>query len=659
MSEHGPDTIVDDRYRILTRIGAGGMAEVFCAHDESLGRKVALKLLHRRFADDAEFVERFRREASAAAGLQHPNVVGIYDRGRWDGTYYIAMEYLPGRTLKDIVRDEAPLDPVRAIDLTVQVLKAARFAHRRGVVHRDLKPHNVIVDDEDRAKVADFGIARAGASDMTETGSIMGTAQYLSPEQAQGQAVTGQSDLYSIGVILYELLTGQVPFQADSAVSIALKHVSEPPTPPSALAPGVPPELEDVVLWALAKDPADRPPDADAFIRALEQVRDQLLAAAPGGQRTAHFAPLPVAPAAPAAPPATGAAEVPGPAARRRRPPWWAWLLALVALAGVAAAVALLTRPGTVVVPDVVGREYQAATARLERAGLEVRIRRVFSARPLDEVVAQAPRARQRVEEGSTVVLSVSRGPGTIDVPAVDGMTVAKAKARLQNDGLTVGATIEEASDSVAAGLVIRTSPPAGRDVRKGTSVNLYVSTGPALVTVPSVVGLARADAEARLGEAGLEARAVEEPSAEVPAGAVIRQQPAPDAAVAPGSTVELVVSSGPPRVRVPGVVGQPAADAAAALADAGLQVRRSLVPVEDPAQDGVVIDQRPAAGEEAPEGAPVRIFVGRAVAPAPDDGGADDGPAEPRTPGARFQRPGRGDGPGRGNAFGRFVGAG
>ena len=195
MSEHGPDTIVDDRYRILTRIGAGGMAEVFCAHDESLGRKVALKLLHRRFADDAEFVERFRREASAAAGLQHPNVVGIYDRGRWDGTYYIAMEYLPGRTLKDIVRDEAPLDPVRAIDLTVQVLKAARFAHRRGVVHRDLKPHNVIVDDEDRAKVADFGIARAGASDMTETGSIMGTAQYLSPEQAQGQAVTGQSDL--------------------------------------------------------------------------------------------------------------------------------------------------------------------------------------------------------------------------------------------------------------------------------------------------------------------------------------------------------------------------------------------------------------------------------------------------------------------------------
>ena len=232
-----PGTIVDGRYKILSRLGAGGMADVFLAEDEQLGRKVALKLLYQRFAEDPGFVERFRREAQAAAGLQHPNVVSVYDRGAYDGTYYIAMEYLPGRSLKQLIRQEAPLDPIRAIDITLQILKAARFAHRRGVIHRDLKPHNVIVDDADNAKVTDFGIARAGASDMTETGSIMGTAQYLSPEQAQGHAVSAGSDLYSIGVVLYEMLTGRVPFDAESAVTIALKHVSEAPPPLTVINP--------------------------------------------------------------------------------------------------------------------------------------------------------------------------------------------------------------------------------------------------------------------------------------------------------------------------------------------------------------------------------------------------------------------------------------
>ena len=215
-------TIVDRRYQIESRLGSGGMADVYLATDTQLGRRVALKLLYRRFAQDPEFVERFRREASAAAGLQHQHVVSVYDRGEWDGTYYIAMEYLEGRSLKAVIHQEAPLEPGRAIELAVQILRAARFAHRRGVIHRDLKPHNVIVDDEGRATVTDFGIARAGASDMTQTGSIMGTAQYLSPEQAQGHAVSAQSDLYSIGIILYEMLTGRVPFEGDSAVAIAV-----------------------------------------------------------------------------------------------------------------------------------------------------------------------------------------------------------------------------------------------------------------------------------------------------------------------------------------------------------------------------------------------------------------------------------------------------
>jgi eukaryotic-like serine/threonine-protein kinase len=296
MSEIPTDALIDGRYKVLTRLGSGGMADVYCAEDQQLGRKVALKLLHRRFAEDAEFVERFRREASAAAGLQHPNVVGVYDRGEWDGTYYIAMEYLPGRSLKDVIRQEAPLDPIRAIDIAIPILKAARFAHRRGIVHRDLKPHNVMVDDEDRVKVTDFGIARAGASDMTETGSIMGTAQYLSPEQAQGHVVSQSSDLYSVGVILFELLTGHVPFDAESAVTIALKHVSEAPPAPSVFDPSVPPALEAVTLWALEKDPAQRPADADAFILALEDAREAVLANEAPGQRTAIFAPAAIPP---------------------------------------------------------------------------------------------------------------------------------------------------------------------------------------------------------------------------------------------------------------------------------------------------------------------------------------------------------------------------
>src|SRR5256886_1342998 len=233
MAELAPGTVIDGRYKVLQRGGSGGMADVFLAEDDQLGRRIALKLLHRRFSEDPGFVERFRREAQSAAGLQHPNVVSVYDRGAYDETYYIAMEYLPGRSLKQLIRQEAPLDPVRAIDITIQILRAARFAHRHGVIHRDLKPHNVIIDDAGHVKVTDFGIARAGASDMTETGSIMGTAQYLSPEQAQGEPVSPRSDLYSIGVMLYELLTGQVPFNAESPVTIALKHVSEPPAPPS------------------------------------------------------------------------------------------------------------------------------------------------------------------------------------------------------------------------------------------------------------------------------------------------------------------------------------------------------------------------------------------------------------------------------------------
>src|SRR5215218_8120625 len=453
------DTVIDGRYRVLSQLGSGGMADVYCAEDEQLGREVALKLLYRRFAEDAEFVERFRREASSAAGLQHPNIVGVFDRGEWDGTYYIAMEYLRGHTLKQLVREHGAMPPDLAIDITIQVLRAARFAHKRGVVHRDIKPHNVILDEEGRAKVTDFGIARAGASDMTETGSIMGTAQYLSPEQAQGHAVSQSSDLYAVGVILFELLTGHVPFDADSAVTIALKHVSEAPPAPSVFDPSVPPALEAVTLWALEKDPAARPADADAFILALEDARDAVLTNEAPGQRTAMFAPAAIPPdpygpseealAAAAFGAAAGSAvDAPPPyytdqtavvdPDERRRPPWWVWLLAALALAAIVLGIVLLTRPGDVTVPRVVGQDVASATSELRAAGLETSVDRVTSGRPVDDVLAQDPAGGDTAKDGSTVTLTVSSGPGQVPVPSVDGLGEQKASATLTDAGLVV-----------------------------------------------------------------------------------------------------------------------------------------------------------------------------------------------------------------------------
>src|SRR4051794_793420 len=300
------DTMVDGRYRAQKRLGSGGMAEVWCAEDEVLGRRVALKLLGSRYAEDDEFRERFRREAQAAAGLAHPNIVGIFDRSEWDGTPYIAMELVDGRTLKDLVRDRGPLPPGMAVDLTIQVLRALAYAHRRGIVHRDVKPQNVILDDEGQAKVADFGIARAGASEMTQTGAIVGTVQYLSPEQAQGHPVDARSDLYSAGVVLYELLTGQVPFDAESPVSIAIKQINELPVPPGQLEPGLPRALEAVVMRALEKDPARRFQTAEEFIAALESARR---------------APVVLEPA-------PGEPWVPVEEEPRSR--WWLWLIALL-----------------------------------------------------------------------------------------------------------------------------------------------------------------------------------------------------------------------------------------------------------------------------------------------------------------------------------------
>jgi beta-lactam-binding protein with PASTA domain/predicted Ser/Thr protein kinase len=632
-------SLVDGRYKVLSRLGAGGMADVFLADDQQLGRKIALKLLHRRFAADPGFVERFRREAQAAAGLQHPNVVSVYDRGAFDETYYIAMEYLPGRSLKQLIRQEAPLEPLRAIEITIQILRAARFAHRRGVIHRDLKPHNVIIDESDNAKVTDFGIARAGASDMTETGSIMGTAQYLSPEQAQGHAVSAGSDLYSVGVVLYEMLTGRVPFDGESAVTIALKHVSEQPTEPRALNPAIPLELQQVVMWAMNKAPADRPTDADQFIAALEHVKRMILTRG-GGQQTASMPALAdmipatalaaaAAPAAssstgtfpPAAPPwegnGTGEYEELPPEEGRR---WWLWLVALIVLvllAGGGVAAYLLTRPVKKVVPNVIKETASTATATVENAGFTPTIVNVANSNPPGTVIRQSPQPGTKAKEGSTVTLTVSQGPGTVSIPTVAGQSQTKAAKRLRAKGLRV--TVQRESSSTApAGQATRTDPLSGTSVQVGSQVTLYISSGKQMAQVPSVAGESEADARSKLRGAGFTVTTSEQTSTTAAAGNVISQDPAGGTTQVVGSNVALVIAKAPATATVPSVRGLTEADAASQLTKAGFKVVTETKDVTKSKNDGVVLSVNPGAGSTQPKGSTVTITVGRLVTPPP-----------------------------------------
>jgi beta-lactam-binding protein with PASTA domain len=580
------DTLVDGRYRVIRRLGAGGMAEVYCAEDQQLGRQVALKLLYRRFAEDDEFVERFRREASAAAGLQHPNIVQVFDRGRWDGTYYIAMEFLPGRSLKQIVHDHGALEPDLAADLTIQILQAARFAHRRGVVHRDLKPQNVLVDDEGRAKVADFGIARAGASDMTETGSVMGTAQYLSPEQAQGEPVDARSDLYSIGVVLYELLTGVVPFDAESPVTVALKQVSEAPVPAIQRNPAIPPALDAVVMHAMRKDPNARFQDADEFIAAIER-------ALAGGYVEQRVVEEPVI-------------EDDG---------WKKWAIAalvILALAAIAVGAYLLLRTETKPVPNVVDKRAENATQILQREGFEVNIVPLQSDTvEEDRVAGQDPAPGEDAEVGSEVTINVSTGPGEALVPLVQGLPVDEATDQMRDAGFRTERS-NEYSDTVKKNRVIETSPAEGESVRKGSTVTLVVSRGKEKTAIPDVVGQPQDQAEAALGDAGFQVGTQEQEDADAEPGTVLAQDPPAGTQAAAGTRVTLTVATAPAQVEVPDVVEEERDAARQALEDAGFTVRVVDEPVDTPDEDGFVTGQDPGAGEMAEPGSRVTITVGR-----------------------------------------------
>ncbi len=612
-----PGQRVGDRYTLIERIGSGGMADVWSADDSMLGRQVALKFLHERFAQDQQFVERFRREAQAAAGLQHPNVVGVYDRGEHDGRHWIAMEYVQGASLKDLIGRGLSL--AEAVEIVRQILAGARFAHERGIVHRDLKPHNVLVDAEGRARVADFGIARAGASEITQTGSVLGTAQYLSPEQAQGLEVKETSDLYSIGVILYEALTGQVPFQAETAVAIALKQVSERPRRPSELNPQVPPAFDAVVLKALAKDPENRFQSAGEFLRALDAAESDPSGGALGD--TAAYA----AAAAPPAPADDDDAD-----SRRRRK-----LIALGVVAALIAAVVAfaLTRSEQVNVPTVIGETQDEATRILEDAGFEVLPSTFESCDEPRTVAEQDPRAGSEADEGSTVEISVSLGL-RVAVPDVRGKPLADAtqiisEAELQPDDRRVF------SESVAKDRVVRTDPAVGEEVMCDSVVRVYASKGPDLAPVPDVLGQTESSAEAELRDAGFVPN-VETENSDEPEGTVIAQDPGPGGAVRTGTQVIITVSNGAGSVVVPNVEGQPRDTAISTLQARGVtNINVIEQDTDDPTQDDRVTDQAPSAGTRIRQGDQVTIFVAVFVEPPPEEP-PPIGEPTPRLPGLR-----------------------
>ena len=626
-------TLIAGRYKVLEKLGTGGMASVYLAEDAELGRRVAIKLLDDRHAQDEQFVERFRREAESAAGLSHSNVVSVFDRGETDGTYFIVMEYLEGKTLKELLVTRGPT-PVRvAIDYTRQILQALDFAHRHGIVHRDIKPHNVIVAPDGRVKVTDFGIARSGSSQMTEAGSIIGTAQYLSPEQAQGSPVHPSSDLYSVGIVLYEMLTGTVPFTGETALEIAMKHLSAVPDPPSLRRPSgrgdVPHELDLVVLRALAKDSTDRYQTAREMEADLARV-DQGL---PVSMETAEAATAVISgggtESTQIVPRSSRRLPPDGPtdydryleyAETERRRPIWPWILAALLLGAAGyAGYYVYTRiehklaSGPVAVQDyrgiVEGLAYKKALAN----GLQPRVRRIPNEKvAVGLVITQDPDPGARVDKGTVLTLTVSTGKAKVEVPDVRHKPYTEAAVDLRLAGLNYHAVQVPSSED--PGNVTAQAPAPGTRVVKGTDVRLNISKGLPPVPVPNVVGDSEADATAALQTAGFTVGQTQRQDSDQPAGTVTGTDPTVGSLIDRGSSVSLIVSKGPQTAPVPDVSGFPPGEAAKILRNSGFKVQVDRLDVTDQTQDGIVVDQTPLGGEQTPLDTVVTITVGHYV---------------------------------------------
>jgi eukaryotic-like serine/threonine-protein kinase len=609
--------LFDDRYRLERKIGSGGMADVYLAVDESLGRQVAIKILSDRYASDAGFVERFRREASAAASLNHPNIVSVYDRGEAEGTYYIAMEFLDGPTLKDEITRRAPLPEAEAIGYATQALDALDFAHRRGVIHRDVKPHNMVMNEDGRLKVTDFGIARAGnAQQMTEVGSIVGTAQYLSPEQARGHSVGPQSDIYSMGIVLYEMLTGELPFTGGSAVEIAMKQVSDTPPPLHEQNRLVSPAMEQVVMRALAKDPALRYPSARAMADELRRVGRGGAASSETVQATrvisaaeaarAESATNVLRPAPPAEPPA-------GP--KRSAWPWVLVVVLLLVAAGIGYFVYQeLSGGNSVTVPaaGVRGATCAQAVQRLRSVGLQAskpcRTVKTSSAAENGKVVKTDPAIGSSVDKGSQVTVFVG-SVGAVKLPSLAGESQQDAVTKIEGLGLPTPKIQSVDSPLEAAGLVVSTAPAGGQTIPGDKVVTVKVASG--FVLVPDVTGQSYADAQHALRRQKLVPSEQQESSTTVPQGQVISTSIVSGTRVNQGTQISVQVSSGPAPQQVPNQVGQNADDARTALQQAGFKVHTEKTVVCDSAQDKIVQSQSPAGGT-APTGSLITIVVGQ-----------------------------------------------
>jgi eukaryotic-like serine/threonine-protein kinase len=644
--------IFNGRYELHRRLGRGGMAEVYLARDQLLDRPVAVKVLFPALATDAGFVERFRREAQAAANLQHPNIVSVFDWGEANGTYFIVMEYVEGHTLADTLRDEGRLHPDRAAEITADIAAALGFAHRNRVVHRDVKPGNVLITRDGGVKVADFGIARAisDSSDqnLTKTGSVMGTATYFSPEQARGAQVDPRSDLYSLGVVLYEMITGRPPFAGDSAVAIAYKHVQENPVPPRRIDPALPETLEAITLKCLAKNPANRYPSAQDLRADLRRYLD-------GSRIMAEPVLVP-----PMDPGATGlmaptgygdqTALVAGPVAwqpeddgyggydeydkdyRPEQPKRSKWFLAaLILLLLVLAGLLFLLASNfgddeppaeQVTVPTVVGQPVDQAKAALEQAGFEVTTAGETSQQPANQVIEQDPEAGSKVDEGSTIRLTFSTGPEMVTVPDVVGKTQAEANTLLTQAGFVVNAVPVE-NDEVEEGRVVSQNPAANAQAGQGSQVTIEVSSGSTTRTVPDVANQDEATARGNLQRAGFtNVQTRQEPSDSVPSGTVIRTEPAANSEAKPTDAITLVVSSGAQQVTVPRVEGLNEQNARSAIEGVGLKVQVQEQTVNNANQDGIVLTQSPSPQSSAEAGDTVTIFVGRFRETEPGGGG-------------------------------------
>jgi serine/threonine protein kinase len=623
-------TLFDGRYKVVRKLGAGGMANVYLAEDQELGRRVAIKILNDRHANDEQFVERFRREAKNAAALSHPNIVSIYDRGEAEGTYYIAMEFLEGRSLKELIVQRGPAPVTVSVEYARQILSALRFAHRHGIVHRDIKPHNVLVDSEGRVKVTDFGIARAGVSEMTEAGSIVGTAQYLSPEQARGTDVDQRSDLYSLGIVLYELLTGTLPFTGDTPVEIAMKHLSTVPEAPSARRPEVPRDLDLIVTRALAKDPSDRYQSAEEMEADLERF---LRGAAVSPETEESATQIMRAPTQPLA--ATAATMIAPPRRTTQLPPppppvyydleepihrrpVWPWVAALlfVVAAGIGGWFLYsqisdkLNSTKPVAVELYVNMPEREARDRIKADGFSPIVNH-HSSRTTEAglVFRQDPVAGERKPKGSDVRIWVSTGLPKAEVPSLVGESSTDAVAALTR--LRLKPRILQVPSAKPAGEVTAQDPPPGTKLTVGEIVHINVSKGPQPVAVPNVVGEAIQQASSELQAAGFQVSPRYVDNSE-PANTVIDQTPSGGDSAGKGTTVSITVSKGPKTSTVPDVSSTDLGSAEQTLRASGFRSTVVYQDVTDPSSDGIVLAQSPQGGTQAAPKSVITLTVGR-----------------------------------------------